>query len=68
MPLNLAFSDPNYLDIATKQRVTEEVNIEPYIGWQATDSQFISDGKQQIHNLYWIGHQQIHNLFWMAGN
>ena len=26
MPLNLAF-DPNYLDVATKKRVTDEVNI-----------------------------------------
>ena len=28
MPLSLAFADPNYLDVATKQRVTEEVKIE----------------------------------------
>ena len=27
MPLNLAFADPNYLDVATKKRVTDEVNI-----------------------------------------
>ena len=50
MPLNLAFSDPNYLDVTTKQRVTEEVNIESYIGWQATNSQFKLDGKELIHN------------------
>ena len=43
MPLSLAFADPNYLDIATKQRVTEEVkikmnNLELYIGCHMLDN------------------------------